>query len=169
MTRVGNFRAIIMDSNYQRIKQYEPIVQAMIESVHPFDCYYVAAESQLRTRPIFFKWLTMGFEEIRSALKQDREPNFNFLLDRQDTDIYQFAVPQLIHNTPKEDRKNPNPNQVKKTSLLTQVNEMASLAEAQYNSQASSKPSVTDKPVHVTVSEQNDPVEPVEIEEQTQV
>lgn len=133
MTRVGNFRAIIMDGNYQRIKQYEPIVSAITESTLPFDCYYVSPETQLRTRPIFFKWLMMGFEQIRQAIKEKREPNFEFLLDRPGTSIYQFALPQLpvVEKTePKATKPKPEPR-AKTSSLLVRVNEIAVAADNQ--------------------------------------
>lgn len=107
MTRVKNFRAIIMDANYQRIKQYDPVVQAMKESTLPFDCYYVNEETGLRTRPVFFKWLIMGFEEIRRALKEEREPDFGFLLDQPGTGIYEFAIPNLTQAPKAQPKKQP--------------------------------------------------------------
>lgn len=126
-SRVINFRAIIMDANYQRIKQYEPIVQEMINSTLPFDCYYVHDTTKLRTRPNFFKWLTMGYEEIRKALKENREPDFNFLLEREDSSIYQFLIPQL--NTAKKQEVNNGKEksvnrQPKSSSLLSRVEQV---------------------------------------------
>ena len=96
MERVTNFRAIIADSNYQRIKQYKAMVDAVKESVLPFDCYYVNPESGIRVRPIFFKWLIKAFEEIRLALKEDREPNFKFLIDQHNSGIYDFVIPAYV-------------------------------------------------------------------------
>lgn len=93
-TRVTNFRAIIMDSHYQRIKAYKVLVKSMKESTLPFDCYYINDKSGIRMRPVYFKWFLRGMEEIRNALKEDREPNFSFLLDRPGTDIYEFVVPK---------------------------------------------------------------------------
>lgn len=92
--KVVNFRAIIMDANYQRVKQYPLIIKGLVESTLPFDCYYIHRESHVRIRPNFFKWLNRGWEEIRAALKENREPDFSFLLDKPGTTIYQFVTPQ---------------------------------------------------------------------------
>lgn len=89
---VVNFRAIIMDSNYQRIKEYDALQDELRNSTLPFDCYTVNAAG-IRIRPTFFKWLTFGFEEIRKALKENREPDFSILLDVPKSGIYDFVVP----------------------------------------------------------------------------
>jgi hypothetical protein len=90
---VTNFRAVIMDSNYQRIMQNQFLFDLVNSSDLPFDCYFVLESSGERQRPIFFKWYIMGLEEIRAAIKEDREPNFNFLMDKAKTGVYQFASP----------------------------------------------------------------------------
>lgn len=90
--RVTNFRAIIMDSNWQKIKQYKDVANLMRDSELPFDCYRVDPNSGIRIRPVYFKWLIVGFEEIRKALKGDREPSFHFLLDEEGSGIYDFCV-----------------------------------------------------------------------------
>ena len=90
--RITNFRAIIMDANWQKVKQHKHAMQAIKDSTVPFDCYYINSTSGIRVRPTFFKWLIRGFEEIRKAIKEDREPSFNFLLDKKDTGIYDFVV-----------------------------------------------------------------------------
>jgi hypothetical protein len=93
--KISNFRAIILDANWQRIQQYPPIITALKESTLPFDCYrYLDDTSLVRVRPTFFKWLIKGFEEIRLAVKEDREPNFTFLLDKYDSNIYDFVLPK---------------------------------------------------------------------------
>lgn len=94
--RITNFRAIIMDSNWEKIKQHKLLLNAVKESELPFDCYFVDGKSGLRTRPAFFNWLNMGFEEIRKAIKENREPDFTFLLDRKDTEIYEFVKPNQM-------------------------------------------------------------------------
>lgn len=99
--RVTNFRAIIMDSNWQKIKQYKDVAIVMRDSVLPFDCYRIDSVRGLRIRPVYFKWLVVGFEEIRKALKEDREPNFDFLLDEEGSGIYDFCI------TKREDPKAP--------------------------------------------------------------
>src|SRR5574343_285348 len=94
-TMVTNFRAIIMDSNYQRIAQNPKIVEAIKESVLPFDCYHNSNE-HIRQRPKYFAWLLYGFEEIRKALKENREPDFKPLLDNPDSEIYQFVCADSV-------------------------------------------------------------------------
>lgn len=88
---VSNFRAIIMDTHWQKISGLQPLVDDIVESTLPFDCYYINAQSKIRTRPAMYKWICSGMEEIRKALKEDREPNFSFLLDEKNTDIYEFV------------------------------------------------------------------------------
>lgn len=90
--RVKNFRAIIMDSNWQKIKQYKEAVASMRDSELPFDCYGIDSNHGIRIRPIYFKWLLSGFEEIRRALKENREPDFTFLIDEKDSGIYDFCI-----------------------------------------------------------------------------
>lgn len=90
--RVSNFKAIIMDSNYQRIRQYEPMVELIVATDLPFDCYYVNHDSKLRIRPVFFKWLILGFEEIRRALKEKRDPNFTDFMDNGAIGIYDSVL-----------------------------------------------------------------------------
>jgi hypothetical protein len=101
MHRVDNFRAIIADSNYQKLMQYNFAVQEMRDSTLPFDCYYIN-ESGVRIRPTYFRWMLCGFEEIRKAIKEDRAPNFNFLLDVKKSSIYQFVLPSTA-STEEED------------------------------------------------------------------
>lgn len=96
-SKVTNFRAIIIDANYQRIKQYKELVNAMIESELPFDCYYYN-QSDIRQRHQYSIWLIQGFEEIRKALKENREPDLTRFLDVEDSEIYQFVVPAYLRN-----------------------------------------------------------------------
>jgi hypothetical protein len=105
--RVLNFRAIIMDSNWQRIQQYPDIVEAIKMNELPYDTYYVNSSNKLRVRHAYFKWFNKGFEEIVRAIKEDRQPDFSFLLDRQDTGIYDFVLPQQVAKSakPKEEKK----------------------------------------------------------------
>lgn len=116
--RIVNFRAIIADTNWQRIKQYSAIIDAMRESVLPFDCYYINSQTGLRTRPSFFKWLTRGFDEARAAIKENREPNFAFLLDHQNTGIYDYVVPEYLKNRKAPDPKSPRTANSKQVSRV---------------------------------------------------
>lgn len=90
--RVPNFRLIIMDANWQRIQQHPTLGEALKASTLPLDCWYhYQRENGIRMRPNFAFWLIAGFEEIRKALKENREPDFAFLRDTEDTDIFEAA------------------------------------------------------------------------------
>ena len=81
--RVEDFKAIIMDANWQKIKQYDPLVEELKKSTLPFDVYYLFNNDvNVRVRPASAFWLIEGFNEIRKCLKENTKPNFNFLRDR---------------------------------------------------------------------------------------
>lgn len=83
---VENFRYIIMDATWQKIKQYPAIAAEMIKSTLPFDMYFLHNNDQrIRIRPKSAFWMVPGLEEIRKALCENREPNFDFLLDDENS------------------------------------------------------------------------------------
>lgn len=107
---VTNFRAIIMDSNYQRIMQNPKLMEAVKESSLPFDCYYTESNTGLRKRLTYFHWLLSGFEEIRNAIKEGRPANFDNLKDDQKSEIYDFVKPRtntVVDNDPKKGKTRP--------------------------------------------------------------
>lgn len=118
---VTNFRAIIVDSNWQRIKQHPVIAEEMKNSTLPFDCWYIARDTGMRKRPIYFKWLISGFEEIRKALKEGREPDFDYLKEIPGTGIYEFAMPKGFASIVKKDPPAPRNNENKGPSLLNRT------------------------------------------------
>lgn len=79
--RVPNFKIIIMGANYQKIIQHPDMVLKIKESELPFDSYYLKKNNELRVRPTFFNWFVAGMEEIRTAIKEDRKPVLDFLLE----------------------------------------------------------------------------------------
>lgn len=82
--RVDDFKAIIMDANWQKVKQYPPIIEEIKNSTLPFDYYYIFNnEENVRIRPASAYWLLEGFNVIRQAIKEDSIPDFSFLKDRQ--------------------------------------------------------------------------------------
>lgn len=96
--RIVNFRAIIADTNWQRIKSKPMLVKMLALSELPFDAYRIDNRTGLRMRPPFFGWLLWSFEEIRNAIKENREPDFTPLLDRPGSDIYEFVRPKTIEH-----------------------------------------------------------------------
>jgi hypothetical protein len=91
---VPNFRALILDATYQKIQQFSDTEALMRESDLPFDCYFYNrsqdGEQGARIRLKFAVWLLDGLEEIRNALKEDREPDFTKYYDPEhlDLDLY---------------------------------------------------------------------------------
>lgn len=88
---ITNFKAIIADAQWQRISSMQPLVDELVKSTLPFDCYYINAQSGIKTRPIMYKWICAAMEEIRKALKEDRLPDFTFLMDDKSVGIYEFV------------------------------------------------------------------------------
>ena len=80
--RVPNFYAVMMHSAYLRILSMPAVMKAVIESDLPFDCYRKTDISPIRQRFKYSSWVIRGYEEIRSALKERREPDLLFLTDR---------------------------------------------------------------------------------------
>ena len=94
---VPNFRAVVMHAAYLRIKAFKDITRLMIESELPFDSYKTL-QSGIRVRFEHTLWVVNAFEEIRKALKEDREPNFAHLMDRDAQDIYSGVLQMLNPN-----------------------------------------------------------------------
>ena len=102
---VPNIRAIIADSNYQRIKQYPELAKDIKESTLPFDIYYVNRHTGLRRRPSNFDWFIEIFETIRTALKEDKEPDFTSFMTHKDLPLYVITTPIPEQPTPKVPNK----------------------------------------------------------------
>lgn len=82
--RIDDFKAIIVDANWQKIKQYPPIIEEIKNSTLPFDIYYLFNNDEnVRIRPASAFWLLDGFNVIRQAIKENKEPDFTFLKDKQ--------------------------------------------------------------------------------------
>lgn len=79
-----NFKAIVMDANYQKIKSYPALLDAVKESTLPFDMYYLHHnDDDVRIRVPSAMWVVPGFEEIRRAIKAGVEPDFGFLMNNR--------------------------------------------------------------------------------------
>lgn len=94
--KVRNFRAIIMDANYQKIKQHPELVKAILASDKPFDCWYrYNRNNGVPVRPGYAHWLIWGYEEIRTALKEGREPDFGELMESRKIGLFEDVVPKV--------------------------------------------------------------------------
>lgn len=70
----ADFKEDIMAANYQKIIQTPGLQEMIIESSLPFDHYYTFGDIDLHVTPNNYDWLCEGFEQIRSALKDDVVP-----------------------------------------------------------------------------------------------
>lgn len=123
--RVPNFCAIIMDSNWQKIKQHPAVLESLKESTLPFDCYFTYKRTDgVRIRPSFSYWLIDGFNEIRAALKEGREPNFDAFKNNKSIGIYDSAL-----NVKQKPKKKPAP-QKKEVFSDSDASEVAALMQA---------------------------------------
>ena len=73
---VPNIEFLILDAMYQRIAANPPLVEAIKQSTLPFDCYVVEQETNKRFRKSVVSWIYEGMEVIRTAIKNDTQPNF---------------------------------------------------------------------------------------------
>lgn len=96
--RVPNFRAIIMNANYQKLVQNPEIIDVLVNTDMPFDCYYIyRREDGIRVRPNSASWIISGFNEIRKAFKEEREPDLSFLRDDTCADMFAAADTAVNH------------------------------------------------------------------------
>lgn len=108
--RIENFRKIIADANWQKIKSYPGLMAELKELDLALDSYFIIpkknkTDEDIRSRPASASWIVPGIHEIRLALQQNREPNFDFLNDNPKSnnskisfksnlrDIYSAPVP----------------------------------------------------------------------------
>jgi len=123
--QVPNFCAIIIDANWQKIKRYPEIQEALIESTLPFDCYYTQRKAAgIRIRTPYASWLIDGFEEIRRALKEEREPNLTKFRDPSNVteDIYAQLMTLITSHQTREIHKPVEVVESSKVSALLRQN-----------------------------------------------
>ena len=142
-TRVVNFRAIIADSNWQRIKSKPALIAMLKRSDLPFDCYRVEYDTGLRIRPPFFGWLLWATEEIRKALKEDREPDFTCLLDEHGTGIYDYVMPKNPGIKPIKPSASELQTVITETKLDTGELKPGTIPEVTVDNNSSTAPSFT--------------------------
>lgn len=72
------FKQDILAANYCKVMQHERIKEALIESTLPFDHYYLFGNNggEIIIKPRDCDWLIDGWEEMRTAVKQDLQPSF---------------------------------------------------------------------------------------------
>lgn len=97
--RVDNFKYIILDANWQKIKSYPPLMEEIGKITLPFDSYRY--HNNIRIRSTSSYWIIDGFEEIRRAIVEKREPDFTFLKDPVNTFKKTNASPKEVITRPK--------------------------------------------------------------------
>ena len=101
-TMPRHFKALIVHSAWVRVKQSKDIENMLLASELPFDLYHTGPV--MRVRPDYGIWMARGYEEIRKALKEGREPDLSSFCDRKIKDIsevYVDALKQIMpHETP---------------------------------------------------------------------
>jgi hypothetical protein len=100
---VKNFKALVMDANWLKVQQNPALKKALMESELPFDSWYTYKRRDgVRQRPAIAFWIVPGFNEIRAALKEGREPDWSKirLLPKDVKDLYEPIRP--VYAKPEE-------------------------------------------------------------------
>jgi hypothetical protein len=94
---IPNFYAVIMDAIWYKLAANKQMMERFKSNDLPLDMYYIFRESGLPIRANSINWLMPGFNEIEKALKEDRNPNFTFLMSEPADDIYVALMPDNTH------------------------------------------------------------------------
>ena len=102
---VPNFRNIILDSMYRRVLKNNDICRDLRNSTLPFDSY---RENQVGVRIRFenIRWVVMGYEEIRQALKEERKPDFSWITGQNfedELELYNPFLKKIIREVSEEE------------------------------------------------------------------
>lgn len=112
IAHVENFKYHIVIANWVKVNSYPALVQMIAESTLPFEMYFQNDKNRIYVRPASAFWLIPAFEEIRNAIKENRQPDFDYLRDTRNDPEKQS----------KQERKNPAPQKAKISgALLEQI------------------------------------------------
>lgn len=115
------FRAILVDTYYQRIKQDKKLSDLFINSTLPFDLYYIVKRTGVKVRPARALWFAEGLEEIRRAMQEGGEPDLGFLV-KPGINIYeQFEVKPEVKAEEKNASKKNKPAKKKPVPTVNGV------------------------------------------------
>ena len=90
---VPNFQAIIAEACWMKVKAYPELLEVLKATDLPFDSYFIdIKDKNHRTRPKFAYWMVSIYEEIRKALKEEREPDFKYLRDRREGELHDGLI-----------------------------------------------------------------------------
>lgn len=96
---VRNFRAIILNTYYLRVLASPEIKQLLAECDLEFDSYYIQSDNGLRMRYRNFKWYIPMLNELRAAIKEDREPDYGLFMSHPELSIYHDVMPTCVIDT----------------------------------------------------------------------
>ena len=96
---VRNFRAIILDTYYIRVMASPEIRQLLAECDLEFDSYYIQADNGLRMRHRNFKWFIPMLNELRSAIQEERTPDYELFMSDPEIGIYHDVIPSCVSET----------------------------------------------------------------------
>jgi len=126
---VPNFKHFICEANWIKVKTNEWFINEMKQSTLPFDMYYYdrgeANQPGVAVRPPSAVWLVACFEEIRKAIKEDREPDFSFLGPKQDFNISDYIKVAPAQTPKKKEPKEHTKHQRGQTPAIEHVDESA--------------------------------------------
>lgn len=80
--RHSNMKAMLLEVFYMQILRDIKLAEAMIKKTLPFDCYEVST-TVIPQRDRNASWMMPAFEEIATALRENRHPNFSRLLTQE--------------------------------------------------------------------------------------
>lgn len=96
-----DFKYYIAQANWEKTKASKKLQDWIVGTNLPFDYYSYDMEDTIRVRPPEAIWMIAAWEEIRDALRQNREPNFEDFKDpRQPGEVEEVVEPIYQTFTP---------------------------------------------------------------------
>lgn len=102
---IKNFRAIILEAYWLKIKQHEAIQHELLKTELPLDCHFIKTDGTTRTRPKNYRWLLQGLNDMRNALKKGVDFDYTRYLDDPNSEIYAYVDDHVVRQTPKAESK----------------------------------------------------------------
>jgi hypothetical protein len=109
---IDNFRALILSGNYYKAINNKKLCDLLKESTLKFEMYYTKIHSEktsndttisyeIKVRQNYANWMLKIFEEVRKAIKEDREPDYLRFKDVKKNALYaSFATCVEVQNVP---------------------------------------------------------------------
>ena len=98
--RLRNLDAALMHSAYIRVLQHPEVVRTLLECDLPFDSYRTLRDErdpnvQTRERHPQTIYLANGYDEIRSSLRENRDPDFSAMIFVPRASMYEDMIRQV--------------------------------------------------------------------------